>query len=75
MQTDNVGEISLPKNKLVYQQTKHIDVGHHLIWDYVEYVIVNIQFLHLEENLAENFTNNTSNGTFISLNSGYTHCK
>ena len=35
---------------------------HHFIRDYVEYGTVKIQFVHSEENLADPFTKNLSNG-------------
>ena len=37
---DNVGDILLSDEKLVYQQTYNIDMHHHFISDYVERVTV-----------------------------------
>ena len=36
MHIDSVGDIFLSENTLVYKQTKHIDIRHHFIRDYVE---------------------------------------
>ena len=44
MHVDNIGAIFLSENTSVSQQTKHIDLRHHFIWDYVEDGTVEINF-------------------------------
>ena len=61
---DNVGVILLSENTLVSRRTKHIDVHHHFIHDYVEDETVKIQFFHSEGNMADPFTNNLRNVPF-----------
>ena len=53
---DNVGVILLSKNTSLYQQTKHIDVRHHFISDYVEDGTVKIKFFRSEGSIADSFT-------------------
>ena len=59
---DNVGAIFLSNNISVSQQTKHIDVCHNFIHDYVEDGTVKIKIFRSEENMANPFTKNLSNG-------------
>ena len=73
LHVDNVGAIFLFYNKLVSQQTKHIDFFHHFIRDYIEEVTAKNQFVRSEENLADPFIKNLSNGPFESLISRYVH--
>ena len=64
---DKIITIFLPENTLVSQRTKHIDVRHNFFLDCVEDGTVKIQFFCSEENLADPFTKNLSNGPFESL--------
>ena len=68
---DNIGAIFLSDNTSAYQQTKHINVRHHFIHDYVGDGTVKIKFGPFEENMADSFTNNLSNGPFESITSRY----
>ena len=68
---DNFGAVLLPDNKSASQCKKHIDVFHHFICDYVEDRIVKIKIFRSEYNMADQFTNNLSNGPFESLTSRY----
>ena len=43
---------------------KHIDIHHHFIRDHADYGIVKIKFFCSEENMADPFTKNLSNGPF-----------
>ena len=61
---DIVGDIFLLENASVYQRTKHIDPRHHFICDYLEDRTEKTQFVFSEENLADTFTKNLSNGLF-----------
>ena len=64
MHVDNVGDILLSENTSVSHQMKHTYVRRHFIRDYVEVGTVKIKFFHSEENLADKFTKNLSNGPF-----------
>ena len=70
---DNIGNIFLSDNTSVSQWTKHIDVCCHFVRDYVEDGTVKIEFVRSEENLADPFTKNLSNGPFEYLTSRYVH--
>ena len=72
---DNVGAIFLSEKTSEYQQTKHIDMRHHIIRDCVEGETVKIKFVCLEEKLADPFTKNLSNGPFESLTLLYVNCE
>ena len=71
MHADNVGYIFLLYNTAVSQHTKHIDVWHQSMWDYVE--DRTLKKNHSEKKLADPFTNNLSNGPFQLLTSRYRH--
>ena len=49
---DIAGAIFLLENTLVYQWMKQIDVSHHFIWEYIDYRIVKLIFVHSEETLC-----------------------
>ena len=68
---DNIGYIFLSEKVSAYQRTKHIDVRHHFICDYVEDGTVKIQFFRSEENMGYQFTKTLSNVPFESLISRY----
>ena len=70
---DNVGVILILEKIFVSQQTKHIDMHHQFICDYVEYIIVKNQFFCSEENLGGPLTKNRSDGTFESITSRYVY--
>ena len=55
---DNIGAIYLAKNETMGQRTKHIDVRHHFVREYIEDGIVKIVFIRSEDNMADPFTKN-----------------
>ena len=59
---DNIGAIFLLDNTSVSQRTKHIDVHHQFICDYGKDKAVGTKIFCSEENLADQITNNLSNG-------------
>ena len=73
MHVDNVGDIFLTEKTFLFQSKNQINVHHHLIHDYVEGRAVKINFFCSEENMADSFKNNRSNGTFESITSRYLH--
>ena len=73
MHVDNVGAILIRDNILVFQRANNIDIRHHLIWDYVEDRTVKKN--RPEENIADPFTKNLSNGLFEFITSMHVHCE
>ena len=66
LHVDNIGAIFLPYNTSSSQRTKHIDVCHNFICNYVKGGTVKNKFFSSEGNIADPFTNNLSNGSFES---------
>jgi hypothetical protein len=60
VKVDNVGAIFLANNKAVSDRTKHVDVRHHFVREYIEDGVVKIIFVKSEENDADIFTKNTT---------------
>ena len=75
MHVDKFRSLFLSKNTLVSQWTKHIDVRHHFIRDYVEDGTLHNSFFRSEENISVPFTRNLSNGPLELLTSRYVHCE
>ena len=71
MHIDNVGYIFLSEKPLVSQNTKHIDMRHTFIHDYIEDGTVKLESSRSEKNMADPFTKNLSNGPIESLISMY----
>ena len=55
---DNVGAIFLANNKTTSDRTKHVDIRHHFVREYIEDGIVKIIFVMSSENDADDFTKN-----------------
>jgi hypothetical protein len=61
---DNVGAIYLSNNFSLGQRTKHIDIRHHFVREFVEDGIIKTLFIPTNDNDADIFTKNTSEETF-----------
>ena len=61
---DNIGAIHLVNNRKTGNRTKHIDIAHHFIREYVEDGMVEIEFVRSKENDSDIFTKNTSGEIF-----------
>ena len=61
---DNLGAINLVNNRTTGNSTKHIDIAHHFIREYIEDGVVEVEFVRSEENDSNIFTNNTSGEIF-----------
>ena len=61
---DNVGAIFLGYNEKNSQRTKHVDIRHHYVRQYVEDGMVKIIFVRSEENSADTYTKNTTGKIF-----------
>ena len=57
---ENLGDKFLLNNTLVSQYTKHIDMCHHFMKNYVEGVTLKNIFLHSEENITDTIAKNLS---------------
>ena len=62
---DNVGAIFIALNSKKSGRTKHINIKHHFIREYVIDRTVQIKFVWSEENLADPFTKNVSRDSYM----------
>ena len=53
---DNTSTISLIRNPIQYSRTKHIEIRHHLIREYVQKGDVDLNFISIDSQLADIFT-------------------
>jgi len=53
---DNTTAICLSKNPILHSRSKHIEIKHHFIRDYVQKGILDIQFIDTEHQWADIFT-------------------
>ena len=53
---DNQGAISLAKNPVYHQKSKHISIKYHFIGSHIENGSVKLMYIPSEENLADIFT-------------------
>jgi ribosomal protein L24 len=55
---DNVGAIFLANNRTTGERTKHVDIRHHFVREYIEDGMVKIMFVRSRHNDADIFTKN-----------------
>jgi hypothetical protein len=55
---DNVGAIFLANNRTTSERTKHVDIRHHFVREFIEDGIVKIVFVRSKNNDADIFTKN-----------------
>ncbi len=53
---DNQGAISLTKNPTQHVRTKHIDVQHHFIWEWVENGEITFEYCSTQDMVADVLT-------------------
>ena len=53
---DNTSTINLFKNPIQHSRTKHIEIRHHFIRDYVQNKNIILEFMPTEDQLADIFT-------------------
>ena len=53
---DNIGAIHLTRNPVFHQRTKHIDVRYHLVRDYIERNLLEVEYCETNNMLADFFT-------------------
>ena len=68
---DNMGALFMETNG-PEKCTKHVDIHHHFIQQYIEYYVINILFIPIDDNKEYGFTKNNPgekfdkhNGTFM----------
>jgi len=61
---DNIGAIYLAHNARSTGRTKHIDIHHHYVREYIEDGVVMIKFVRSEDNNADIFTKNLADTPF-----------
>ena len=71
---DNMGSLSLAKNPVNHQRSKHIDVRYHFIRSLVDSKLLNLEYVSSDNNAADIFTKPVNKGKlakFITLLRGY----
>ena len=53
---DNTAAICLSKNPILHSRAKHIEIKHHFIKDYVQKWVLDIQFIDIDHQWADIFT-------------------
>ena len=53
---DNISAINLSKNPIQHSKTKHIDIRHHFLRDYVQNGDISLEFVDTNYQLADIFT-------------------
>ena len=61
---DNLGAIFMSNNPNASGRTRHMDIKHHFIRDYID-DLISIKFITTDANIADIFTKNTSSSTFV----------
>jgi hypothetical protein len=64
IKVDNVGAIYLSNNHTTSQRTKHIDIRHHFVREFIEDGILKVVFVRTDDNDADIFTKNTTEDLF-----------
>ena len=64
LNVDNTGAINLANNWSTTGKTKHIDVRFHYLQELVDQGMIKLNFVRLEENVADIFTKNLSASLF-----------
>ena len=64
MHCDNIGAIYLGNNAKLSQRTKHIDVNHHFVREYIEKGLIKIVFVRSEEKEADIWTKNVKQDAY-----------
>ena len=62
---DKIGATYLENNAKLSQRTKHIDVKHHFVREYIEKGLIKIVFVRSEENEADIWTKNVKQDTYM----------
>jgi hypothetical protein len=64
VRVNNVGAVFMTENVSMSGCTKHIDVRHHYVWEFVQEGFIKIIFMRLEYNFADGFTKDVSGAIY-----------
>ncbi|KAK6145379.1 hypothetical protein DH2020_022199 [Rehmannia glutinosa] len=64
---DNISAINIAQNPVHHNRTKHIEIRHHFLRDYVSKRKIEISFVPSQDQLADIFTKPLSSETFASI--------
>ena len=64
---DNISAINLSKNPVIHSRTKHIEISHHFIRDYVLNGDIKLIFVSIDMQLANIFTKPLMKIIFVKL--------
>ena len=64
---DNTSAINISKNPVQHARTKHIEIRHHFLRDYVENKVVFMNFIDTNEQIADIFTKTLNREPFEAL--------
>jgi hypothetical protein len=63
----NKSTITLIKNPVLHEQSKHIEVKYHLVWESIEYGRIKVEFIRSEEQLGDILTKPLGRVKFLEL--------
>ena len=64
---DNISAINISKNPIQHARTKHIEIRHHFLRDYVEKKVVSMNFIYTNEQITDIFTKAINREPFEAL--------
>ena len=64
---DNTSAINLSKNPVHHSRTKHIDIRHHFLRDYVLKGDISLEFITTDKQIADILTKPLKEDTFVNL--------
>ena len=62
---DNQSCIQLSENLVFHNRSKHIEIRYHFIRDYVQSGVVTLQYISIDEQVADILTKSLGRGKFI----------
>ena len=65
MHGDNKGAVDLALNPVTGRRSKHIDIKHHVIWEYVENKLIMLIRTPTEDMVADGFTKSLSRALLL----------
>ena len=61
---DNTSAICLSKNPILHSRSKHLEIKHHFIRDYIQKGILNLKFIDTDHQWADIFTQKIGSSSF-----------
>ena len=72
---DNISAIDISKNSVQLSPTKHIDIRHHFIREFIENKIITLEHIRSNLQLTDIFTKPLDANTFKHLHAGLGVCR